>query len=386
MQLVENSDSLPDHLQIKAPSFKIDFKNAVAILPPEQRKQLEELARLQGTDLGAVFGAAGNAPSEDGRDATKEQAPGFMSKTHVYMKLDNQLGSTCGKQCESIVEQSVAIALSVWKNGCWLCSDDFAAFLMATNGMYVDSRILKWLESPRVERYPLANRDVAGITIAKEHVQSGRLTMKDPRKGPELLDKGRDGLASLILMDSRLTQKLCSIDLKSTKSARSLVSLYDAACTRGTSKRSQDSVSMTFSLLKGETSCRVPAGMPKAIGCGRPDLNIELAFEGKTTFGFEDFTKGSRILVGERRTEDEDGTLVVIHEVGHWFGLQHVVPASGNWPDLVDLPDIMQNSIQSDFCLTPLSINLMNAMADATTQKAQRLGGGALLPRKPRRN
>jgi hypothetical protein len=299
------------------------------------------------------------------------------------MQFDNRSGPTCNDKCKGAIEQSLGVALSVWKSTCGLCSDDFMTHFVSESRIYIDARIANWLQTSPATPYPLQNKEISAAVRTKELVKGGKVTATRLGAVPELAGGLSDHVVGYVRVTDELSQKICTSRVEREERARSLRALKDAACGRKSAKRSEDDMHMTLRLLNGETSCRVPKGSAKAIACGVPDKSIELSFGNNNTFSFEDFSSGTKMLLGPKKGADYDGTQVLIHEVGHWFGLRHIMPPGGGYEQFANVKDIMQDYHQSDACMTAISVNLINAMSDEGIQKAYRLGG-ALLPKNPR--
>jgi hypothetical protein len=129
---------------------------------------------------------------------------------------------------------------------------------------------------------------------------------------------------------------------------RSLLALRHEICKDSPERTMAASANMKITLLPGRTQCG-PA--QDYIGCGIAGNEIEISFS-DAAFWFVDFSKNRKVEFGYSTFPPESGTNLLIHEVGHWFGLPHVNDDKNPVPAFLEqnIPDVMQNSLRCDVC------------------------------------
>jgi hypothetical protein len=232
---------------------------------------------------------------------------------------------------------------------------------------WVDNRTLEWLQ--------FIGRGIAGFPLIES--QMTLLAGADERAGRapgefSVLDmKG----TQYVLFDEAHPAKrqLCGPELASAVKRRGLSALRRALCPAGAEPSAPEPVKMRVSLLTNATSCGPSDAF---LGCGHADNSVEITFDGARYWFFDVFGADS-ISVGRRDAPEFSGSAILLHEVGHWFGLPHI----GYRPDLI--PDYMQDTYQDNACYSLLAFQLMVNMDEQ--QHARRLGQGAGLKRPPSR-
>jgi hypothetical protein len=149
---------------------------------------------------------------------------------------------------------------------------------------------------------------------------------------------------------------------------RSLLALRHEICKDSPERTMAASANMKITLLPGRTQCG-PA--QDYIGCGIAGNEIEISFS-DAAFWLLIFLRIAKVEFGYSTFPPESGTNLLIHEVGHWFGLPHVNDDKNPVPAFLEqnIPDVMQNSLGDATCASELSLRVINNMSDKSYQAA----------------
>jgi hypothetical protein len=353
----KKQDSLPEHLRRTGGLvLTMDLAELLPGMPPEV------IAKLQ----------------KNKDDTTGDKPPTFMSKTHAKLEIVNQISNLCDSDCARKITENVVMAVAFWKNICHLCTNDFMSFLSTSNRYFIDSRVATWLSEISLFKqkpYPLNSKNASFITRNRE-------LQANPSSAGE--SRAQDHFLAFAVLTPDMKDTLCKMKIDGKTAPRSLKALSSVACAANSSAFSSDAAAMRISLLPDQIDCG--NGMTSEfIACGHLDSAIDVSFN-EMTYSFLDLGSNKFFTVGSDTEANESGSQVLIHEVGHWFGLPHINSDKKPVQEFSSarIPDVMQNSLGPKTCATNLPGWLLIHMTDKSYQDRFRAGGG-LKRRDPKR-
>lgn len=285
-----------------------------------------------------------------GRDEVRVGPLAPFSLAQMLSVVTTTDTASCDQQCDEVVGASVVEAVALWRSGCKDCDPWMFSIIRASNGLYVDTELI----------------DALTVAGGSDRTVLAVITPNSISTGPRLSDPsalsrfyfGSSGRAITgyrnIKDDVALRNAFCAVDLPAQ--------MHEAICSKG---QCPECLKIQVRMLAGETHC----GSDRAIiACASPNAGIELSF-GQFAFTGElpgpDGLRGvhgisyklgvSRRTVGLR--------YVLLHEIGHYFGLPHVhdsVSPSGR-------SNILSENYESDrFCITPSNFSMLDRSARTT--------------------
>lgn len=298
----------------------------------------------------------------------RPQGPKFQSRMAARIVIDNRVPQYCDGRCEANLAWSTMLSVGLWRTMCFECSEDFLSVISIGPRHWVDKRILDWLAAPlprSAATFPLSNQSMAVGSIgavSRVSAPGTKAPATPARPGYELVD-----------VPSPVQAAACDVALlREPTRPPALVAVQQALCR--TEEVDTSLMTMRFVLTPQATSC----GSAKAfVACARTDHSVELTFD-DTRYTLPDVYGGQAISVGPAGAYEVNALSVLMHEVGHWFGLAHIDDPAF-LPQQV--PDLMQGVYQSEACLSYLSLSRVNTLTEP--QYLQRLQRGAGLRRPP---
>jgi len=275
------------------------------------------------------WGRATFAESADVRNAN--DAP-FTTQPFLDIRVVNDTDQQCGSDCLLGLGAAFAEAIAVWREGCGRCDANALSVLRLTPTVWVDARIASRLRNRVTGEQATTNLNLGARTV--DELQSA------PRVEYEQLS-GND----------ELLNTLCSIDSQ----AAPWVSAAQNFVCDASKPLPQAEMHPVLTLKSGDTQC----GLSKDfIACGLPNQGIELTLNDvrytiPTAQGQLALSSSASGLVIPIRH-------VILHEVGHWFGVPHAEVEGRDFTR-----DIMgQRYGEGQFCVSSESMTMMNNAAD----------------------
>lgn len=128
-------------------------------------------------------------------------------------------------------------------------------------------------------------------------------------------------------------------------------------------------LSPELEITKGWTTCG-----EGAIACAIPGGKIQIT--DKYTYWIKD-DLATYILIGEMNDDVHNINTVLLHEVGHWFGLRHPETFKLNYKD------VMQGVINNDYtCVAAQSLMMLNNATDIRWPYRAKENQGLMPPKK----
>lgn len=355
--------ALPEHLRMAAAArtrFGSGAHESLRQMPAPMRQMLlNNPAMLQqaASGLGLTVDQARDLLS--GKTVATAKASASLSRRAARITVVNELGALCDEACVANIRWTLVTAISGWKLACFSCSDDFFSVVTIDGHTWLDPKLAQWIrETPRLlaEQYPFKG----------EGTRPGLLTPTTRDRPPpmemlELVDRQDPSIA-----------RVCSAPRPAPGQTDVLLRAQAAICGSGAGADDAGTARMRLELKSGPTSCG-PADA--FLGCGRPDNGIELTFDG-TRYEFANVLGTRDAVVGPGREPALSGMTVLMHEVGHWFGLPHL-----NFR-VDEIPDMMQDTYVEGACVSGLNAMLMSNMTDDAHAQRFRVGGGYRRPKR----
>lgn len=285
----------------------------------------------------------------------------FHEARLVRIRLEGS-ASGCDADCKRWVGAAIVQALASWRAGCTRCPAETLAGLEVDSDRYV---AVKALDAAQFLADRAARIDIPDAAfLATAAFAMGAV---NPAMGFQRFESADDLLA--LCGGTDLSGQVGIL----ARAARSIAcSAPLDAC------RISDGCKEILIRIGGAPNCEGP------IACGLPDSNVTLNTRSyRFILGRADRNNSQSIALGTD-TGQQSGKLiplfpVVLHEVGHWFGLPHVDSNQGR--DGRD--EVMKDTGGDDnVCISRGALNMVNSAVDRTWP-FRLTGSGALRYARP---
>lgn len=254
------------------------------------------------------------------------------------IKITDQTGR-CNTECLNDIAVAFIQAISIWRSGCSRCTGNALVVLRFDDRIWIDSRAASRLRDTSAG-------DIQNVDYNLSHIKTNELQHYTHAPGYWQSGSFIVGYERIDQSES-LKQSLCQLPDTYTIGWISLAKSY--LCSNKTPQLME--LSPELEITKGWTTCG-----DTAIACALPGGKIELTDNYSYWITDNDATL---IFQSEQGTSRFDINAVLLHEVGHWFGLRH--------PETLGLhyEDIMQGTMSNDVkCVTPQSLVMLNNTTD----------------------
>lgn len=263
----------------------------------------------------------------------------LATKYAVDIQIDDQVDS-CHGRCRQAIGVVFSQAIAVWRAGCQRCNPNALAVLQVGDNVWIDSRLAGRLRS-------IAAGTQVSLNLTQKYPDEMLRVAPAPSLSiPTIAVPSYEYISS----DRLLKDALCS---RPSGSAPWVAAAQSFVCGTGSPI---GVIQPTVRLLGDATHCGTAHDF---IACGLPNAGIELAL-GSTQFLLA--TPTSTLKIGHREDANDapvDMLDVVLHEVGHWFGVPHLKDVG------IDGGDIMASTLgDGQRCVSATSLTMMNNAMD----------------------
>lgn len=384
--------NLPVLLKEANPMVKEDYADFIRQMSEAKDKLHEYPGYTNGAGKEAIDKAfkqimtdtaeyAGLTPAElkeqhDRASIPKRLFPEGLSRPRAEMSFDNKVQTYCNAECEMDIKWSFIQSIGLWKAFCVQCTDDFMSVITDGQNHWVDWRALAWLSRTNHQPTDFSGFPGESGRLASAITQQRVNPLGLSREDFDLLGKGYV-FYELVDKHSQAQQELCKLRPSSQKEPRLLNHLRSVFCGAGSAVPDSDVAKLQIVLAKEEQSGDL-------LACAGNNNFVKIHFD-QARFQFPDMFGKSSVVVGPVASPIHSGMAVVLHEVGHWFGLPHLVPAGKTTTKLIkkyelaDIPDVMMPRYSENMCGSALTFTLMRNMSDPEIYDDHFVDGGCLL-------
>jgi len=218
----------------------------------------------------------------------------------VDIQLIDETG-LCGRVCREGLGVAFANALSIWREGCQRCEPDAFAVIKLGDNLWADAVWYEEFITLPSNKAPQPH----DLVLAGERVSMHRALI------------GRTGISAYqqVAQDGELAEIVC----RSRHSDPVVDVLRREFCGRASTIANGHSIRPIVRIKADATTCGSSASF---LACGLPGAGIEIAWHSAS---FEIDHPDGPIQVGAETTDSISVNMqkVVLHEVGHWFGIPH---------------------------------------------------------------
>jgi hypothetical protein len=273
----------------------------------------------------------------------------FQAAETVRIHLNGN-STGCDSSCKKWIGISVVQALVDWRAGCSRCSSSTLSLVEIENDKYVSVRFVDWAQYLSDSNPPGRPSDPTASAYVKTRLSS--VYQLNPYMGFQRIDNANE-LPRLCTRED-VTEATKPFQL-SEHAKRRLCTASAMACevTNGCKEITID--------VGGADDCKGP------LACGFPDQRVVLnsrEFQFTISRSVPDATKNT-LVFGTPSPLQAGHSIplfpIVLHEVGHWFGLPHVESDPGT--DGRD--EVMVDTGGTDaVCISKGALNMVNAAVD----------------------
>ncbi|MBC5781526.1 hypothetical protein H8N03_01135 [Ramlibacter sp. USB13] len=240
----------------------------------------------------------------------------------------------CGDACRAGVATAFVQSIALWRGGCSRCDQNAMSVVKVNQDVWIDARLASRLRG-----------DVTSLDLNRTVPSETAIAVTAPAISvPTSAMYGYEP----VVTGEDIERRLCSSNIAS--SGGPIAEVRQVVCNR----RSPAGGVRATVVFRSRTSCGPAADF---IACGRPLAEVELATD-DTRYRVAT-TDGTR-LAGAGADEPIELRDVILHEVGHWFGVPHLdeaAPGAG--------VDIMSGTYtQGRACISGASLVMLNNAAD----------------------
>lgn len=329
-------------------SLDLSTVGGIGVSPDTYCEQSGEIVRTRAL-VPYNWGRAKFVESEGTR--TAHRAPAAMQSA-LDITVEDRTGD-CGKGCLNGIAIAFARAVAVWRAGCETCDPGALAVVRVGERIWIDRQAVdalrRYLEDGEIEVAKLAAFDNRGLFAAPSLLVPRRLIAPYDQVDNE----------------DELIEAICRIE----DAGVPWVSASQGFLCPGVPMMAMP-LRPKLTILEELTDCG-----EGAIACGKPGGDVQIT---TSSYSFQVAAPGGYLKLGNA-TSQFDIRPVLLHEVGHWFGLPH--PAQVG----VDVEDVMASVFQPGReCVSAASLTMVSNAADDRWPFRAKENQGLLAPSSPR--
>lgn len=252
----------------------------------------------------------------------------------------NDEADACDDKCREGLGVAFAKAVAIWRSGCLRCTASAMAVIRLGSNVWLDMRAADRLRALEQKPESAPELDLAKPSVGevgRYFTAPGLMMDKRSIVGYEQIDQ-----------DQSLISTLCAIP--GAESQDWIVSAQGLLCEGAPTPAME--LQPVLTVKAGLTDCG-----EAAIACGLPSGEVQLTISG---YMYSIPSASGDISLGDTSVKTVTPVdQVIIHEVGHWFGIPH--------PEFVGLPteDIMTGVFNpSHVCVSAESLTMLNNATD----------------------
>lgn len=254
----------------------------------------------------------------------------------VFVRLDDP-AQVCDGPCKRAVGVAFAEALATWKAGCERCDQNAMSVLSVSGATWIDSRIAHRLRLRTTTAFLNLNQ-----ALPNENV----------RIVPPSIVPTRTAVYGYEQLTGNAALKRAVCELPDDRTVPWLPALRAAVC--GESSGGVPRITPVLRFTAGSTSCGPSKDF---IACGLPNNGIEISVE---LDRFELTGNGFTIQFGVSNDSPPIKLrTVILHEVGHWFGVPHFESTGLSGADIMG-----EVYGKGKACVSGVSLMMLNNAAD----------------------
>lgn len=291
----------------------------------------------------------------ESEESSRANTAPYVRQVVLPIQVELGDGVGCGKDCEIALASLFADAVATWRSGCLQCEPNAMTMITTMGSAWLDSRIVRRLGS-------LAAKPTTHLDLDKTEEGERQQTPVSPLGGG-----GPAIQYYLNISDDKPTrQRICQLD---NAAAPWVVDVKSYLC-QNPPLQQKESLRPVVVLKKEKTPCG-----ELAVACGLPFDRVEITIS-RYRYAIPGSIGQGEVVIGLDATgEVLEMRRVILHEVGHWFGIPHA-QVGGNDKYLDIMSDVYG---EGDACVSAHSLRMMANAADIRWQYRIKEGGGALL-------
>lgn len=253
----------------------------------------------------------------------------------------NDPAKACSSECEQRLENSIIESISVWRGACSRCPRATASIIRVADTYFIS----EWFDAV-VDFASSRNLKLEQIILS---TFGGNESSAPPEMSAMQLNIDFMRVRYEVLSSEKL-KSICN--MFSGVSSGWAKEMQAALCGRSLDAKAV----LTVSLVVGDTPC---GNQDEVVACANTEKYVQLSARG---FSFTD-SQGKQIFGSGDRSADT--VQVLLHEVGHWFGVPH---AQGN-KDERGRTNIMEDSYNpSGQCFRFENLKMLESAVDQRSE------------------
>jgi hypothetical protein len=350
----------------RAIRLKVESRRSIALTTTEQAKAATGPAALRPSpnvfcSVSAppyrgpfsLFNSGRATISESIESRRANEAP-HVHQFGLSIDIRNESSIKCDIVCRQAISTLFAEAVAAWRSGCSRCDTNAMSVLSAYGTTWIDWRIGRRLRE-------IAGGSVVPLDLAKPQPGEAETVTASPMGGTSA------GIHHYMnaSADPAIKEALCRLP---SGAAPWVPAARSQLC--GAGMATPEILRPVIVLKNAETECG-----NSAVACALPYQKVEINFR-EYRYAVSTGTAAGEFVIGTRNSgEVLELRKIILHEVGHWFGVPHAGIAKEE-----QFLDIMASQYGAgEDCISPHSLRLLTNAADMRWEYRIR-SGGALMP------